>query len=139
MNRNSSPSTPLTPPDNLTSASEVTNNSSPLQENGELFRFEEDAVSTAYTFTSAAEAIDIETQKKSAGRLEDDSKENPRSPITDFDAKLIEYTDNANKSAQKISKVVDENGEPLVVYHGTKAEFTVFDASHNHKANKGFL
>ena len=39
------------------SADEVTNNSSPLQENGELFRFEEDAVSTAYTFTSAAEAI----------------------------------------------------------------------------------
>ena len=37
MNRNSSPSTPLTPPDNLTSADKVTNNSSPLQENGELF------------------------------------------------------------------------------------------------------
>ena len=41
---------------NLT-ADEVTNNSSPLQENGELFRFEEDAVSTADTFTTAAEAI----------------------------------------------------------------------------------
>lgn len=39
------------------SAGEVTNISSPLQENGELFRFEEDAVSTADTFTSAAEAI----------------------------------------------------------------------------------
>ena len=39
------------------SADEITNNSSPLQENGELFRFEEDAVSTADTFTSAAEAI----------------------------------------------------------------------------------
>ena len=25
------------------------------------------------------------------------------------------------------SKVVDENGEPLVVYHGTNAEFNVFD------------
>ena len=25
------------------------------------------------------------------------------------------------------SKVVDENGEPLVVYHGTDAEFTVID------------
>ena len=84
------------------------------------------------------EAVDI-IKQKSAGLLEDDSKENPRSPLTDFDAKLIEYTDNANKSAQKISKVVDENGEPLVVYHGTKAEFTVFDASHNHKANKGFF
>ena len=49
------------------SAGEVTNNSSPLQENGELFRFEEDAVNTAYTFTSAAEAIDIETQKSPQG------------------------------------------------------------------------
>ena len=27
--------------------------------------------------------------KKSAGLLEDDSGKNPRSPITDFDAKLI--------------------------------------------------
>jgi len=27
------------------------------------------------------------------------------------------------------SKVVDENGEPLVVYHGTKADFTEFDSS----------
>ena len=49
------------------SAGEVTNNSSPLQENGELFRFEEDAVSTADTFTSAAEAINIETQKSPQG------------------------------------------------------------------------
>ena len=39
------------------STDEVTNNSSPTQEDGELFRFEEDAVSTADTFTSAAEAI----------------------------------------------------------------------------------
>ncbi|MBQ1933123.1 MAG: hypothetical protein II360_06475 [Muribaculaceae bacterium] len=38
--------------------------------------------------------------------------------------------------AKNTSKVVDENGEPLVVYHGTKAEFAIFDASHNHKANK---
>ncbi|MBQ9789955.1 MAG: hypothetical protein IJW31_10220 [Lentisphaeria bacterium] len=27
----------------------------------------------------------------------------------------------------KDSKVVDENGEPLIVYHGTNADFTVFD------------
>ena len=52
---------------NSTSADEVTNISSPLQENGELFRFEEDAVSTADTFTSAAEAINIETQKSPQG------------------------------------------------------------------------
>jgi hypothetical protein len=37
------------------------------------------------------------------------------------------------------SKVVDENGEPLVVYHGSEAEFTIFDSSFNHKSNKGFF
>ena len=29
-----------------------------------------------------------------------------------------------------VSKVVDENGEPLVVYYGTDADFSVFDLSH---------
>ena len=29
--------------------------------------------------------------------------------------------------AKNASKVVDGNGEPLVVYHGTDADFTVFD------------
>lgn len=48
-------------------------------------------------------------------------------------AKLLQNIVTANNFA---SKVVDENGEPLVVYHGTKAEFAIFDASHNHKANK---
>ena len=36
------------------------------------------------------------------------------------------------------SKVVDENGEPLVVYHGTNAEFTVFDNSKSDSSYKGF-
>ena len=44
-------------PQQSVSADEVTNNSSNTQENGELFRPEEDAISTADTFTSAAEAI----------------------------------------------------------------------------------
>lgn len=36
--------------------------------------------------------------KKSAGRLEDDSEKNPRSPITDFNAKLnlVRRTINGN-------------------------------------------
>lgn len=38
------------------------------------------------------------------------------------------------------SKVVDENGEPLVVYHGTDAEdFYIFDSSKNDKSFKGFF
>ena len=44
-------------PSGLSSNDEVTTNSSSLQETDELFRFEEDAVNTADTFTTAAEAI----------------------------------------------------------------------------------
>lgn len=36
------------------------------------------------------------------------------------------------------SKVVDENGEPRVVYHGTPSEFTVFDRSKNNPTTEGF-
>lgn len=34
------------------------------------------------------------------------------------------------------SQIVDDAGEPLVVYHGTRADFTAFDAQH-HGANYG--
>ena len=37
---------------------------------------------------------------------------------------------------ENASKVVDENGEPLVVYHGTKNEFYEFDTN---KQLKGWL
>jgi len=30
---------------------------------------------------------------------------------------------------ENASKVVDENGEPLVVYHGTNSKFNVFDVN----------
>ena len=40
----------------------------------------------------------------------------------------------------KASKVVDENGEPLVVYHGSSDNsFTIFDRSKNDKSYKGFF
>jgi len=39
--------------------------------------------------------------------------------------------------SENASKVVDENGEPLVVYHGTNAEFTVFDTDEESKNRKG--
>ena len=41
-------------------------------------------------------------------------------------AKLVKNILNAKNS----SKIVDENGEPLVVYHQTDADFTVFDPHH---------
>jgi hypothetical protein len=44
------------------------------------------------------------------------------SPLGDI-AKILQNFYEANKNS---SRVVDENGEPLVVYHGTSNEFTVF-------------
>lgn len=41
---------------------------------------------------------------------------------------------------ENASKVVDENGEPLVVYHGSRDNtFTIFDATKNDKGKKGFF
>lgn len=36
------------------------------------------------------------------------------------------------------SKVIDDNGEPLVVYHGTSSDFTVFEKSKRGAFGKGF-
>ena len=36
------------------------------------------------------------------------------------------------------SKVVDSNGNPLIVYHGTNSHFTVFQESRSGQAGKGF-
>lgn len=42
--------------------------------------------------------------------------------------------------SENASKVVDENGEPLVVYHGSKDNsFTIFDSTKNDKGQKGFF
>ena len=44
------------------------------------------------------------------------------------------------KSPDTASKVVDENGEPLVVYHGSRDNsFTIFDSTKNDKGQKGFF
>ena len=39
---------------------------------------------------------------------------------------------------ENASKVVDENGEPLVVYHGTNNEFYEFDLTYFGKTDEGF-
>lgn len=47
-----------------------------------------------------------------------------------FDIKLSQWLGEVKNAAATSSKVVDANGEPLVVYHGTKAEpFSKFDLS----------
>ncbi len=48
---------------------------------------------------------------------------------------------NSNEEILSTSKVVDKNGEPLVVYHGTGSEFNVFeiqDYPYNNGMGKGF-
>lgn len=50
--------------------------------------------------------------------------------------------DFSNPAWDGVSKVVDENGEPLVVYHGTTKNFTIFDkkyATKNTKVRHGYL
>ena len=40
---------------------------------------------------------------------------------------------------EEVSKVVDENGEPLVVYHGSKAAFDTFDRTKLSEGQRGFF
>ena len=49
---------------------------------------------------------------------------------------IDELNSNFNLELENASKVVDENGEPLVVYHGTKDNFNEFDSKK--QSNKGF-
>ena len=39
--------------------------------------------------------------------------------------------------SENSSKIVDENGEPLVVYHGSSADFTVFDHRSGYRDGAG--
>jgi len=47
------------------------------------------------------------------------------------DAKLQNFFESARKSAENSSKIIDKNGEPLVVYHGSRTGggFNVFDGN----------
>ena len=72
------------------------------------------------------------------GRLTDGNKAR-RAESTNSEASTTEYTvadlcrlvkeydREYNAPAKRTSAIVDEDGRPLVVYHGTDAEFTVFD------------
>ena len=51
------------------------------------------------------------------------------------DGKLADFLNAVNK--KDVSKVVDENGEPLVVYHNTPNEFTVFKPSERGRYGAG--
>ena len=51
------------------------------------------------------------------------------------DDKLAKFLNSVNK--KNVSQVVDENGEPLVVYHNTPHEFTVFKPSERGRYGAG--
>ena len=82
------------------------------------------------------EAVDIE-KEKTAGQLEDGSGSDPHSPIAVFETKIEKLLEKTRGEYKKVSKVVDENGEPLVMYHGTRyGGFNSFDAG-NEKYPRG--
>ncbi len=50
-----------------------------------------------------------------------------RGKVPGIDNILIQYLNDFKSASQNSSKIVDENGAPMVVYHGTEGNFTVFD------------
>ena len=72
------------------------------------------------------ETVDIGKYKNPAGQLADSpTNGDTQAPITEFVSKIAKLAEEINQS--DVSKVVDENGEPKVVYHSTDADFTQFD------------
>ena len=70
-------------------------------------------------------SIELMEMEKAGGKVQGEIRKS-RQATPAFDVL------NISKIADKVntaSKVVDENGEPLVVYHGSDAEFDVFDRS----------
>lgn len=59
-----------------------------------------------------------------SGRSEEKSSNSSTTSPEDY-LTVLHNIFSVNKN--NVSKVVDENGEPLVVYHGTEEDFTVFD------------
>lgn len=49
----------------------------------------------------------------------------------------LPQADDINSGDRNVSKVVDENGEPLVVYHNTPFKFSVFDMDHESRILPG--
>ncbi len=75
--------------------------------------------------STAISSVDVyKTNGASLGRfLVIDQGVKEKAPFTDH--KIARFLEEVNQLS--VSRVIDENGEPLVVYHGTKSDFTVFD------------
>lgn len=109
--------------------------------------------------------IDLKTQTyyKSGGRIKKDEKVSEKeisdkkskvllapngkpSNLNEVQWKLVrtpefkKWFGDWENNPENASKVIDENGEPLVVYHGTHGNFTIFDESQKSPlADRGFF
>ncbi len=83
-------------------------------------KLEEDSKENRLLATSIKKPSGILAPKAS---VEGTQAESPRS--ASLGSRIANFISRVNGA--NVSKVVDENGEPKVVYHGTDADFTVFD------------
>ena len=111
-------------------------------------------VSDMVVLQEREDALDLITQmsedtfaKRSVQRNEpyDNNKKLWKTDIDESIAKVSDkskvvntekYLSELYEDAKNVSKVVDENGEPLVVYHGSDEKFTTFDVN---SKNRGSL
>lgn len=85
---------------------------------------------------SKAYAYSVEKIEVLTGKLSNAESTTPNAKIPIIGNSLLQGVYKVNKETGEngelalndYSKVLDENGEPLVVYHGTDQEFTVLDA-----------
>ena len=76
------------------------------------------------------ETVDVGKYKNPAGQLADSpTNGDTQAPIAEFVSKIAKLAEEVNNS--DVSKVVDENGEPKVVYHGTFENWTEYDLQKN--------
>ncbi len=70
------------------------------------------------------EAVDVQKYENSAGQLAAVADGERQAPIAEFIYTISQHAKNVNSKGA--TKIIDENGEPLVVYHGTKSRFYEF-------------
>ena len=74
---------------------------------------------------------DINVEKKESPKKPVKDKQSSRTLFGDFEIKDRKFKQLIQTFPENISKVVDENGEPLVVWHGSPKKFTSFDSKMN--------
>ena len=76
------------------------------------------------------EAVDLQKEKSAGQLVARASEDAEQTPIADFLSKIGTFIGSVKDSAEKVSKVVDANGEPMVLFHQTEGDITQFDPRH---------